>query len=135
MFKPIAALLLSGVIAVTSLAPNETQAADSEDLAKILFGALVVYGISEAVRDNRRSSSSSKGRVVRPVRRKLPAGCIRTHRQHFGEKRTVFGNQCLKKNYRSYARLPDRCFRRFETVRGTRVGWGPRCLRRAGFNW
>jgi len=166
MFKPFAALLLSGVLAVTSFAPTTARAADADDVARFIVGALVLYGLADAI-DNRSSSKQrivvapkqqtkkvvvphkkpqkkvvKKKQVHRPHaqhhfagRRHLPSGCFLTHRQHYHETRTVFGNQCLRTHYRHYASLPKHCYVRFHTVKGTRVGWGPRCLRRAGYSW
>ncbi|MEL6914809.1 MAG: hypothetical protein AAFP13_09935 [Pseudomonadota bacterium] len=163
--KPFSALILSGVLAVTSLTPAPARAADGEDLAKLLLGALVLYGIADAVQDNRRKETARKapapqqkavepaprlrhGGVITPAgprghrqhhggarRAFLPVSCILHHQRWDGTHRTVFGNQCLRKNYRHYASLPQNCYRRFDTVRGNRVGWGPRCLRRAGYTW
>ncbi|MEM6479866.1 MAG: hypothetical protein AAF647_12615 [Pseudomonadota bacterium] len=153
MYRSFAALVLSGVLAVTSLSPTQAHADNRENLAKFLVGAIVLYGIADAVNDNKRKSPSvtrhapktvyhhthrpaPKKKHAAPARRKhLPAGCVLTHRQHYGEKRTVFGNRCLKNNYRHYASLPNQCFRRFDTVKGVRVGWGRPCLRRAGYSW
>ncbi|MEM6276361.1 MAG: hypothetical protein AAF714_05385 [Pseudomonadota bacterium] len=138
MMKPFAALLLSGVLAVTSLTATSAAAdSTSDDLAKLLLGALVLYGIKEAV-DDRRKVTVTPSPAPQPVissKKRLPRHCIRTHSGFRGETRTVFGNRCLRNNYRHYASLPERCFRRFETVRGVRAGWGPKCLNRTGFIW
>ena len=139
MFKPFAAIVMSGVLAVTSLTATATQADTNEDLAKLLLGALIIYGIKEAVDDrNDRKTNPYVQPTPKPVVRnykELPRTCIIHHRQHHGELRKVFGNRCLRNNFQHYAYLPDRCYRRFETLRGTRVGWGPRCLRREGYTW
>ncbi|MEM6728697.1 MAG: hypothetical protein AAF618_09370 [Pseudomonadota bacterium] len=166
MYKRLTALVLSGAIALTSLAPTQAMANDREKIAKLVVGALVLYGLSEAAKNSRSSSSKSTKsyapkhtyhapkhtyhqprhnyyqphrphRPVRsaPVRKSLPAGCILTHRQRYGETRTVFGNACLKNHYRGYYRMPQNCYRRFDTVKGPRVGWGRLCLRNAGYSW
>ncbi|MEL6610220.1 MAG: hypothetical protein AAFO93_15030 [Pseudomonadota bacterium] len=151
MFKSIAAAALSATIALTSLTPNTAQAADAEDVAKVLFGALVLYGIADALEDNRKSTpkvttTRKHNPVTRPhrpgppkharaARYTLPASCLLTHRQWGNKSRTVMGNSCLKSNFRHYNKLPQNCFRRFDTVRGTRVGWGRVCLKKAGYTW
>ena len=148
MFKPVAALLLSGVIAVTSLAPTQSHASDADDIARFVIGALVLYGIADAI-DNqndkkrtqaaaakkKKESEAAKRARLAKARKTLPSSCLLTHRQRHGETKTVFGNKCLKHNFRHYASLPDRCFRRFDTVRGKRVGWGRKCLKREGYSW
>ena len=63
MFTPLAALILSGTLAVTSLAPTSAQASDSDAIAKLLLGALVLYGVKEAV-DNRNDRRRSTPRAV-----------------------------------------------------------------------
>ena len=154
MFRQIAALAFSGVLAVTSLAPTQTRAADADDIAKLVLGALVIYGISEGIRDNRTPSQPQvvtkkptrtphykfpdTARSVLPHRpevRYLPRYCFLTHQVSHRETRKVLGIQCLQRNYRAYAHLPQQCYRRFHTVKGPRVGWAPRCLRRAGYTW
>lgn len=137
MMKPFAALLLSGVLAVTSLSATSAAAnSTNEDLAKLLLGALVLYGIKEAL-DDRKSVKVTPTPVPKPVisSKKLPRRCIVTFHGFRGDRRTVFGNRCLHQNYRHYSSLPDRCFGRYETLRGTRTGWEPKCLHRTGFIW
>ena len=145
MTKSLAAFLLAAVMALTSLTPQQARAADAEDIAKFVIGALVLYGIADAIDDNNnrkstarkvnRETEAQRRERLRKARYTLPTGCILTHRQRHGEKRRVFGNQCLRNNFHHYAKLPNRCFRRFDTVRGPRVGWGMRCLRRQGYSW
>ncbi len=145
MFKTIAAGALAGTIALTGLvAPTPVKAADSEDIARLLFGALVIYGLSEAA-DNRSDRQvvtprpqpkPPKHRDDRISKRKvLPAHCVLTHRLPSGKVRAVMGNRCLKRNFGRYDRLPANCYRQFNTVKGTRVGWGRQCLRDAGYSW
>ncbi|MEL7301582.1 MAG: hypothetical protein AAFM92_14470 [Pseudomonadota bacterium] len=139
MLKPFAALLLSGVIAVTSLSPTPARAADGEDLAALLFGALILYGIAEAAKDDRRKKAATATRQVRPqpnLAKRLPKHCIRATAAHGrGGPPQFFGYRCLRTSFPHYAKLPEQCFRRFATAQGPRPGFGPRCLRRAGFVW
>lgn len=161
MLKTLTTITLAGVLAITSLAPTRVEANQNpDDLAKLLFGALVIYGIAEASKNKRKREKQAvvvpvpkpkptprSAPVIRhpdPVRPQhkrihrasyLPTTCILTHQQGHGESRTVFGNRCLKNTYARYASLPNECFTRFQTVRGARVGWKPRCLRRAGYTW
>ncbi|MEM1374374.1 MAG: hypothetical protein AAGF78_08335 [Pseudomonadota bacterium] len=133
MMKPFVAVLLSGVLAATSLTATSAAANSAhEDLAKILLGALVIYGIKEAV-DNRKAVKVTPKPVISS--KTLPAHCLVTHKGYRGESWTVFGNRCLHHNYRHYASLPDRCFARFQTQRGPRSGWEPKCLHWTGFIW
>ncbi|MEM1235993.1 MAG: hypothetical protein AAGI10_03410 [Pseudomonadota bacterium] len=156
MTKFIAALILSALMALTSLTPQQALAADGEAIAGLLIGALVLYGIADAIDDRNEREAKEKAREAheahrareasrvaeakrreraRKARFNLPSNCIRTHEKRSGEKRRVLGNRCLQNNFRHYADLPDRCFRRINTVRGTRAGWGMKCLRREGYSW
>ena len=107
MLRNVTALLLSAVIALTSLQPTAAEAADADDVARLLLGALVVYGIAEAIDDNRKSPKSSnktvkKKQVGKPgkhrfrgvVPKRLPRHCVRTHKLHYGKAHTVFGHRC-----------------------------------------
>ena len=156
MFKNIAAIALSGVIALTSLTPtmaeanghNRTNISQDELIGGLIFGAIALYALSEASKDN-------KAKPVRPPkpkpphygnkpgnghghhankRKKLPTACLRKTSNTKGPKQ-FFGRQCLRENFGGYNRLPRACFSEFRTTRGWRVGFGPRCLRNNGYRW
>lgn len=159
MIKKFAAFALSGILAATSLAPTQAQARNTnlsqeEVISGLIFGALALYAISETAKNNKGKAQSKPKAKPKPkpkpiphpkpprkIKPKppaysmhLPAKCGRStlpgHKPSW-----FFGRKCLAKNYVGFHRMPDRCFRQFETRRGTRVGLGPRCLRRAGYTW
>ncbi|MEO0485585.1 MAG: hypothetical protein AAF092_06710 [Pseudomonadota bacterium] len=143
MLKKCAVTLLCGLLAFGAVPPTPAQANTSEDLAKLLFGALLIYGIKEAVESDARPrtvttpprATPHRPRERAAVRPKMPVGCIVQHQLTSGERRTVFGKRCVTRHYTATAAIPARCERRFETVRGPRRGYGLRCLQRAGFEW
>jgi hypothetical protein len=62
----------------------------------------------------------------------LPQQCLRSVDSRDGRMR-VFGQHCLERNYRHVNSLPNSCATRFRTERGTRHGYGARCLSRHGY--
>lgn len=65
-------------------------------------------------------------------RKLLPQQCLRSFETHRGKVR-MFGNRCLKRNYKFANRLPHQCQYIFNTPRGDRRGYEARCLRDRGF--
>ncbi|MEL6169825.1 MAG: hypothetical protein AAFR35_14130 [Pseudomonadota bacterium] len=153
MKRLIVSALAATAIALSPLATGTAHAQDNRDeIVGILAGlaALAVVGkiISDANDDDDKKSSSSNRAVVnrsgnfshghhhdqRFVNRvPLPNDCLRRYRVGNGERRTLYGARCLRNNTRRPALLPDRCLREVRTDRGFRLAYGPRCLRRAGF--
>ncbi|MEM9968217.1 MAG: hypothetical protein AAF755_08975 [Pseudomonadota bacterium] len=65
-------------------------------------------------------------------RKLLPQRCFRSYSSHYGKVR-MFGQRCLKRNYRFADHLPRRCLYLFDTQRGDRRGYDARCLHARGY--
>lgn len=145
--------VLVGALAIASFAPKPVQAGN-EELGKFLLGAatLVIIGtaLEQSRRDNRgdtiiyRNHTSRDGVHYRPApqpkyrapaprtRARLPNYCLRRVETYKGP-RTIYGQRCLKNNYRAAHALPDQCRIRVNGPRGTRLGYRPGCLQKAGY--
>ena len=137
MLKTLTAGLLATTIAFTSLAPSPAQAADHEDLAKLLAGIAAIAIISRAIRDDDRSETRTQTQRHRhagipPNRRVLPFECFRRVDTRHG-RIGVFGKRCLNNNYRFADRLPERCAVRVRVGDRLRPAYRAQCLRNAGF--
>ena len=64
--------------------------------------------------------------------RALPAECLARYETRRGDVR-AFSRNCLKREYRGTARLPDACRTTIRTRNGLRDVYGPRCLAGAGY--
>ena len=90
-------------------------------------------------KEKKRKAARHKPKVIhhaKPRRhhsRALPGYCLRNVRSYDGDRR-IMGARCLQNNYRHAHRLPNRCKTYVEGPRGTRVGYRPRCLRKAGYS-
>lgn len=139
MSRPFIATILAAAIAVISLSARPAAAADVE---KLIFGALTLAIIGTTLeaqnRERRevvihrappRAHKPAPGVVQRAI---LPEYCLRTVRSDKGP-RMIYGNRCMRDNYRAYSRLPDACRVRITGPDGTRRGFKPGCLYRAGF--
>ncbi|ABG30025.1 hypothetical protein CEP88_11820 [Roseobacter denitrificans] len=65
-------------------------------------------------------------------RRLLPGDCLRSFNTGYARYR-VFGKTCLEQKYGATRQLPQACKVQFRTNSKNRVGYGARCLRRAGY--
>ena len=116
--------------------------AELSDIEKLLLGAGALAIIGTAIHEGQKATKKKKRKkivlhqpwqpAVQPTRAALPAYCLRTVRA-FGGDRRIFGARCLRNNYAQVNRLPNRCKTYVEGPQGTRVGFRPRCLRKAGY--
>lgn len=155
MSKRFIAFVLAGALTITSISAQPVRAGNS-DAEKFLLGlgALLVIGaaIDEAQRAEKKRKDKKKKKkrqqvvIHEPVHpsvrgggrhvtalKPLPGYCLRNVRTYEGDRR-IFGARCLQNNYSQVDRLPRRCKTFLEGPRGTRIGYRPKCLRRAGFS-
>lgn len=133
-------------IVLTGFAPAPARAAD-DDVARTLavILGLAVLGAAIAHDDDRDRDRVTRydnyrprpGIAPRPLphrvqRKVLPQECLRSFRTRDGRAR-MFTKRCLERNYRYTKSLPRDCRVRVKTDRGTRHGYGARCLNRRGY--
>ncbi|MGR3436251.1 MAG: hypothetical protein ACU0CO_15400 [Shimia sp.] len=145
MMKRLMALMLAAAMALTLTPPRAAQAGN-EDLAKVIVGGVILYGIAKAIEDEQRRKRRATVHVTPPKqyepkkpapvahRKHLPRGCIFTMHTSKGQ-RTFFGQNCLNRHYRHAHRLPQACHRSHWTSKGWRYGYGRKCLRNHGYAW
>lgn len=130
MLNALSKLTCAGALAAMFAVPAPAQA-DADDVARAIAGIAAVAIIAKAI-DNRsdRSGSAvtaaSNGRVVEyatgtPDRRRIIDGRISRYDGYKSGKK--------RRGYKKLA-LPNRCLRVIETRRGSRYGYGDRCLQR-----
>lgn len=130
-FKTAAAALLSFTIATTSFtAPAQ---ANGEDVAKVLGGLLLLYGISRALESDDVAVTRQVSPPPRRNHRVIPQRCFREIRRTDGSLARGYGARCMQRHVSRPGLLPARCIRREHTVRGQRNFFRPRCLRREGW--
>ncbi|WP_299349500.1 hypothetical protein [uncultured Shimia sp.] len=147
MSRKFIATIVATAIAVTGIASAPARA-DSDDIAKLLFGAAAIYAISRAVKDDK-SRVSTTSRDYPPYARRpdlkprplpdrarrfapIPANCLKYHETNRGTVRMI-GQRCVNRNYRHAHRLPEACHFKTKTYNGKRQGYRPKCLRKHGF--
>lgn len=107
MTKSFIAAVLAASLTITGFSAAPARA-DAEDVAKVLLGLAIIGGIAHAI-DNDNDAPDVSRRDTRPRR--------------FDDRRRI---------HRDTRRvLPSNCLRSFETRRGTRWGFGARCLNRS----
>ena len=89
------------------------------------------YGPDDRFREEARVGVGSWPHPRRVDRKLLPQQCLRKVKGKDGRLH-VFGQRCLKRNYRYAKKLPRKCVRRYLTERGVRSGYEARCLSRRG---
>lgn len=147
--RPLIALSLAAGIALTPVSAAPAKAGNDELAAFIAaLTAMVVIG---AVIEDGRDRDRGRDRTVRRWDRDkvLPESCLKSYRARDGVK-AYFSKRCLKRSFRHFQRLPDRCEKTVrvrtrdrdrgwerdgQTRRFKRVNvYKPRCLRRAGYH-
>lgn len=155
MSKTFIATVLAGALAITSFTAAPARA-ELDNFEKFILGAGTLLIIGAAIENGNQQKSKkkkepkvtystrsySKPKVTHhkphkpkaKVHRKrpLPAFCLTNVRSHEGPRR-IYSNRCLQNNYRGVNTLPQRCKTFIQGPRGTRVGYRPRCLARAGY--
>lgn len=134
MTTTIAAALAFSPVASTK------AVADSDDVAKLLLGAIVVGVAVNAIKKRRdREASRSDHNPARdwPTDpwnnyRNLPAECAFETRTHHGWS-NVFGQRCLERQGVRAERLPSYCAFEIRTNRGPRTVYGETCLSDHGY--
>lgn len=146
MSKTFIASVLAAALTITSFSAAPARA-ELTDFEKFLLGAGALVIIGTAVHEqNKKAVKQRKAPKVtyhsppRPkptVKKKrkaaaIPGFCITRVQSHNGPRR-ILSRRCLQNNYRDVNLLPNRCRSFIEGPRGTRVGYRPKCLRKAGF--
>lgn len=155
MSKRFIALILASSLTLAGFSAQPARAGN-DDLEKFLIGAAALVILGTALESSRKEVSHQrhyKPRVVQPPRNVyaprayhrplasppkakrralLPDYCLRTVRSHKGP-RTIYGKRCLQNNYRAFNALPDQCRALVRGPHGSRQGFRPGCLYRAGF--
>lgn len=154
-FKRTTALAAAAATALTLGAAAPAHAADNDELARILFGALATGLIAHAITQNNSSSHSTTRHVtinrhghghrhaphtprrtvtVTPHHGKfaVPAACQRRLKTQHGP-RTYVGKPCLQSRGFSTASLPSSCARTLDFGGRTTRAWGVSCLAGKGY--
>jgi len=106
MTKSFIAAVLAASLTITGFSTAPARA-DAEDIAKVLLGLAIIGGIAHAI-DKDNDAPDVSRRDPRP-------------RRH-DDRRRIYRD--------THTNLPANCLRSFETRRGTRWGYGARCLNR-----
>ncbi len=143
------ALILAAAVAVTSLTAVPAYA-DGKTARQ--FGWLALIGvIALAVQNNNRNQAvTHNSNTYTPpktlntpnipphplppqvTRKLLPHKCLRVHNVN-GQRRELFGLQCLRQNFTYVSSLPYACQLGYSNYRGKRIGYEPLCLRERGY--
>lgn len=135
MTRPLLAAILSVALALP--ATVTPAAADARDVAKVLGGLAAIYLLKEAIdrnreRDRARAEAANRARVHQPRHYTHSHGRSGTHTHRLGIDHTrAHPRPRPQGDRRDVKLLPDRCFRRFETPRGSIDGYGARCMQNA----
>ena len=157
MFKTVIAGLTAISLTVTAAGPAQAQGLNEEQVGKVLFGIVATAVIASMInkRKNRvdpievhspraweprpripwfEQPREEQPRKPRGQQRRmiLPAECFVSYDTRYGKVR-MFGRDCMRRNYRHVARLPEDCRVRAATREGPRNGWDPQCLRVSGY--
>jgi hypothetical protein len=138
MFKPLAAPLLAGAIALSPIGAAPARA--DGDLGKVVAGIALLAIIGTALQDRADAAPApvhhphpapgyGPGYGYTPP---LPAQCKETIREH-GRDVTIYGKACLKQHMRRAEWLPGQCERKVEIFGNPRSVYGAQCLRRLGW--
>jgi len=160
MYRKFIALILASALAVSSLGPRAAQAADAEDVAKLLAGLTALAIIGAAVSDRNDNNSRSKhkhgqgqkkhytrqynhsghGNVTRHKQQHrnhyaLPGKC-RTSGYLQGHKVQGFRAGCLQRNHVNVNALPRNCALRYRDQSQNRsvTLFTQSCLRQQGYH-
>ncbi len=139
--KTLITTALAAALAIGPLTATPA-AADSDDVAKLLLGAIALGVVVHAIDKNRDRNDEATHGPHNPVdpgwgrpphrRYALPARCEFEVRTRQG-RREVFGERCLEREGVRVNRLPNRCEFDVWTERGRRTVFGSRCLREHGY--
>jgi len=155
MFKSMIAAMTA--LSLTLATPVHAAGMNRDEVGKLVFGLAAIAAISTVVNSRNRASVTApvvqvddrEGRYrenqrnngrsdrwsdlnQRTNQRVIPRDCLREVETRFGTQR-MFGRQCLERNYRQAATLPNRCAVRVYTNSGPREGFDPLCLREQGY--
>jgi hypothetical protein len=144
MHRKFIALIISTAVAVTAL--SAPARADSDDIARALFGIAALALIGKALSDDDSNHQTAPQPIYRPVpqpvrprplppvvsRYDLPGYCLRSYQVNRDRIR-LFGAGCLSRNYRYSASLPYACQFQFSEHGRSYTGYEPLCLRERGY--
>lgn len=160
MRKTLISAFVATALALTS-APQPVQAAEGDDLARILGAAATLFIVGKAIeqsKDRKKKQKAQKKAKAPKVAHATPLprviGPRGGHAQHPGytrrrppplpqqcllpvsgaKTRYVMGERCLSRNYASARPLPSACQMNVQTRRGIRPAYSVRCLRRQGYD-
>lgn len=142
-------LVLSAAVAATLAASpvHARENARGDDNTAIIAALLGLVTLGVLLSGSDDEPSKPYGYVSRPHKptppqrvskyRALPASCLREYRTQTGRK-IMFGNRCLKKNFKYAHRLPSACERNLiaknrKGIYVTRQGYKPSCLSKHGY--
>jgi hypothetical protein len=144
MFRTLAAIALSGALALTPLTAGPAQALDERDILGILAGVAALAIIKNELDDREEEKRAAAAAAQRNKQhynrtwnhhrhRVLPGQCRFRLEDRQGRLRNVIGPRCLRRNGVHLANLPSRCLRDVRTTRGFREAYVARCLKREGW--
>lgn len=140
------AAILGLSMAITGFSAPRARALESDDLAKILFGATALVIIGSAINNDRpkatpaytsrpsaRHDAHYHPKKHKPRGARLPSQCSKRYRTHQGRTVQAYGKHCLERaNYRTH-RLPQACYIQKRGQRGRISGYKTSCLQRKGY--
>ena len=143
-FKSTLIAALTFAMASTSIAAPAR--ADSDDVAKVIFGATALYMLSRVIKEHNGHTvhrpqvvhrNTHTPRHVAPrqqaPRNVIPAACYREIQRTNGTTARGYLKRCMENRARRAHLLPQHCLRRDQTVRGVRNFYRGKCLRRNGW--
>lgn len=138
--KSASAIALSATIALGAITvtPTQARANDAQDIIGVIAGLAALYAIGRAIEehnDDRPARASGPGGggqgghgAGQVNHRIAPAECFR----EFGNLRGYM-YRCTQNNVSRPNLLPSECLIQFQTPRGQRMMYRPRCLARHGW--
>lgn len=130
-------LILPALAAALVLNPisSTPAAADSDDVAKLLLGAVAVGAIVHVVKKERErdAARAAAARATATANEyNLPTTCTFQIRTHKG-RQDVLGQRCMQQEGVNISRLPTYCSTTINSHRGPRTVYDERCLREFGY--
>lgn len=127
-------LALTGITATASPASANGHRNNGGEAAAVLGGLLLLYGISQAGRNNtpRHQPQITHQPRHQPVHRVAPGHCFIQGHDNNGAYRG-YGYRCMQHNAGAAHLLPQSCLRNVWTNRGQRTIYGGRCLANNGW--
>lgn len=143
MFRNLSKTLTAGALAVSLAATGVTLTAapaaanghrnNGAEAAAIFGGLLLLYGLSQANRNNANRHNPPVVQHPRPPHQRIaPARCFIQGNSYYGNY-SGYLRRCMQNNAQQAHLLPATCLRTVQTQRGQRQIYGARCL--ANYGW